>query len=60
MTRIKLVRPLSITPIRRDILSDLDKQLNPREVIEAKRKAYEEKYGDKLKRRIERYEEVRS
>jgi hypothetical protein len=50
-----LTRPLSTTALRRDMLSDLDKQLNPREIIEAKRKAYEEKYGDKLKRKIAKW-----
>ncbi len=36
-----------------DVMVELDKQLNPREVIEQKRRIYEEKYGDKLRRKIE-------
>jgi len=36
-------------------MSEIDKQLNSREVIERKRKAFEEKYGDKLQKRVERY-----
>jgi hypothetical protein len=51
---LNVVRPLSTSIPRRDVMEDLDKQLNPREVIEAKRRAFEEKYADKLKRRIER------
>jgi ATP synthase F1 complex assembly factor 1 len=31
----------------------LDAQLNPREIIERKRRAFEEKYGDKLKERVQ-------
>ena len=36
-----------------DVMAELDKQLNPRELIERKRRVFEEKYGDKLRRRIE-------
>lgn len=52
--RNHVIRPLSTTTPKRDIMAELDKRLNPREVIEEKRKAFEEKYADKLKRRIER------
>ncbi|OCF42984.1 ATP synthase mitochondrial F1 complex assembly factor 1 [Kwoniella heveanensis CBS 569] len=38
---------------RSDLLNDLEKQLHPRELIERKRKEFEEKYGDKLKKRVE-------
>ncbi len=47
------IRSFSSSRCQRDILQDLDKQLNPREIIEKKRKIFEEKYGDKLKRKIE-------
>lgn len=39
-------------------MQELDKQLNPRELIEQKRKAFEEKYGDKLKRKAQRYADM--
>ena len=42
------VRPLSTTFARRNLLQDIENRINPREVIEKKRKEYEEKYGDKL------------
>lgn len=35
-------------------MAEIDKQINSREVIERKRKEFEEKYGDKLKKRVER------
>lgn len=46
-------RAFSASRCRSDIASELEKQLNPRELIEKKRKLYEEKYGDKLKKRVE-------
>ncbi|WVR08962.1 hypothetical protein IAU60_006021 [Kwoniella sp. DSM 27419] len=46
-------RGLAATSVRLDILNELEKQLHPRELIERKRRAFEEKYGDKLKRKIE-------
>lgn len=50
----KAVRGLSTTLLRSDLSAELEKQLNPREVIERKRKEFEEKYGDKLKKKVER------
>jgi ATP synthase F1 complex assembly factor 1 len=35
-------------------MSEIDKQLNPREIIERRRKEFEAKYGDKLQKRMER------
>jgi ATP synthase F1 complex assembly factor 1 len=46
-------RPLSTSLVRRDVLEELDAQLNPREIIERKRRAFEEKYGDKLKEKVQ-------
>ena len=34
-------------------MAEIDKKLNPRELIERKRKEFEAKYGDKLKKRVE-------
>ena len=34
-------------------MTAIDKQLNSREIIEKKRQAFEAKYGDKLKKRVE-------
>jgi len=47
-------RSLSTTTIRGDVMSEIDKQLNPREIIERRRKEFEAKYGDKLQKRMER------
>ena len=47
-------RSLSTTVVRSDVMSDIDKQLNSREIIERRRKEFEAKYGDKLKKRVER------
>jgi ATP synthase F1 complex assembly factor 1 len=54
INRFVAIRPLCTTPLIRNVMAELDKRLNPREVIEEKRKAFEEKYAEKLKRRIER------
>nr|XP_018999370.1 ATP synthase mitochondrial F1 complex assembly factor 1 [Kwoniella mangroviensis CBS 8507]OCF62831.1 ATP synthase mitochondrial F1 complex assembly factor 1 [Kwoniella mangroviensis CBS 8507] len=45
-------RSLCTTQIRRDVLSELENQLHPRELIERKRKEFEEKYGDKLNKKV--------
>jgi ATP synthase F1 complex assembly factor 1 len=47
------VRFLSATPRRLDIEAEIDKRINPREVIEKKRKEFEDKYGHKLKKKVE-------
>ena len=47
------VRNLSATARRLDIEAEIDKRINPREVIERKRKEFEEKYGNKLKKKVE-------
>jgi hypothetical protein len=47
------VRYLSFTPRRLDIEAEIDKRINPREVIEKKRKEFEDKYGHKLKKKVE-------
>jgi ATP synthase F1 complex assembly factor 1 len=47
------VRYLSVTPRRLDIEAEIDKRINPREVIEKKRKEFEDKYGHKLKKKVE-------
>ncbi|KAK4684491.1 hypothetical protein P7C73_g5679, partial [Tremellales sp. Uapishka_1] len=53
-SRLPLLSRSFVASARRpNILAELDKQLNPREIIEQKRKAFEEKYGDKLKRKME-------
>ncbi|WWD21391.1 hypothetical protein CI109_105876 [Kwoniella shandongensis] len=46
-------RALTTSSIRSDILNELEKQLHPRELIERKKKEFEEKYGHKLKQKIE-------
>ncbi|WWD06891.1 hypothetical protein V865_004988 [Kwoniella europaea PYCC6329] len=45
-------RSICTTQIRRDVLSELENQLHPRELIERKRKEFEEKYGDKLNKKV--------
>ncbi|WWC72966.1 uncharacterized protein I206_106930 [Kwoniella pini CBS 10737] len=45
-------RALSTSKVRRDVLSELENQLHPRALIERKRKEFEEKYGDKLKKKV--------
>ncbi|WVQ93103.1 hypothetical protein IAU59_000167 [Kwoniella sp. CBS 9459] len=50
--RLLQIRCLTTTRVRSDLLNDLAKQLHPRELIERKRKEFEEKYGDKLKKRV--------
>jgi len=47
------VRAFSATRSNRDIESEIDKRINPREVIERKRKEFEAKYGNKLKKKVE-------
>lgn len=48
------VRSLSSSaPLRRDILSEFEEQITPRELVERKRKEFEAKYADKLKSKIE-------
>jgi len=47
------VRCISATPRRFDIEAEIDKRINPREVIEKKRKEFEDKYGHKLKKKVE-------
>jgi hypothetical protein len=47
------VRFISFTPRRFDIEAEIDKRINPREVIEKKRKEFEDKYGHKLKKKVE-------
>ncbi|WWC63892.1 uncharacterized protein I303_106497 [Kwoniella dejecticola CBS 10117] len=44
-------KTLSTSAVRRDVLSELENQLHPRELIERKRKEFEEKYGDKLNKK---------
>ncbi|WVF65430.1 hypothetical protein IAT40_000157 [Kwoniella sp. CBS 6097] len=51
--RLLQIRCFTSTQIRPDLLNELEKQLHPRELIERKRKEFEEKYGDKLKKRVE-------
>ncbi|KAK8843956.1 hypothetical protein IAR55_006748 [Kwoniella newhampshirensis] len=46
-------RALASTALRSDILNEVEKQLHPRELIERKKREFEEKYGDKLKQKIE-------
>jgi lipoate-protein ligase A len=46
-------RYLSVTARRSDIEAEIDKRINPREVIERKRKEFEDKYGHKLKKKVE-------
>jgi ATP synthase F1 complex assembly factor 1 len=46
-------RALSVTSRRQDIEAEIDKRINPREVIERKRKEFEDKYGHKLKKKVE-------
>ncbi|ORY33123.1 ATP11 protein-domain-containing protein [Naematelia encephala] len=48
-----VTRALSTTVVRTNALAELDKQLNPRDLIEQKRRQYEAKYGDKLKKKVE-------
>ncbi|WWC98111.1 hypothetical protein V866_005002 [Kwoniella sp. B9012] len=45
-------RSICTTQVRRDVLSELENQLHPRELIERKRKEFEEKYGDKLNKKV--------
>ncbi|WVW79505.1 hypothetical protein I302_101474 [Kwoniella bestiolae CBS 10118] len=45
-------RGLSTSHVRRDVLSELENQIHPRELIERKRKEFEEKYGDKLNKKV--------
>lgn len=52
-SRLGPARLFCSTPLRRDIMAEIDKTLNPRELIERKRKEFEAKYGDKLKKRVE-------
>lgn len=52
-TPTTLLRCLSASATRRDIQAEIERQLNPREIIERKRKEFEDKYGDKLKKRVE-------
>ena len=47
------VRCISFTSRRFDIEAEIDKRINPREVIEKKRKEFEDKYGHKLKKKVE-------
>ena len=47
------VRFISVTPRRFDIEAEIDKRINPREIIEKKRKEFEDKYGHKLKKKVE-------
>jgi len=35
-------------------MAEIDKRLNSREIIEKKRQEFEAKYGDKLKKRVEK------
>lgn len=49
----RAVRALSTTGRRYDIQAEIDKRINPREVIEKKRKEFEDKYGDKLNKRVQ-------
>jgi len=46
-------RSISVTARRFDIEAEIDKRINPREVIEKKRKEFEDKYGHKLKKKVE-------
>jgi len=45
-------RALSSTTTRRNVLKDLEEQITPRELVERKRKEFEAKYGDKLKKKV--------
>ncbi|WWC91068.1 uncharacterized protein L201_006009 [Kwoniella dendrophila CBS 6074] len=51
ISRFTGLRSLSTSLVRRDVLSELENQLHPRELIERKRKEFEEKYGDKLNKK---------
>jgi hypothetical protein len=46
---------LSTSPVQLNIAAEIEKQLNPRELIERKRKLFEQKYGEKLNKRVEQY-----
>jgi ATP synthase F1 complex assembly factor 1 len=50
---LRPARAFSVTRSVRDIEAEIDKRINPREVIERKRKEFEEKYGNKLKKKVE-------
>ena len=47
------VRALATTAPRHTNIEEILDRVTPREAIEEKRREYEEKYGDKLRRRIE-------
>jgi ATP synthase F1 complex assembly factor 1 len=47
------VRLLSSTRARYDLMREVENNLNSKEVIEKKRREFEAKYGDKLKKRVE-------
>ena len=47
------LRALSQSNVVRNASAEPHKPANPRELIERQRKVFEEKYGDKLKRRVE-------
>lgn len=49
------LRAFATSPRRSDLLKDIEEQLTPRAAVEAKRKAMEAKYADKLKKRAERW-----
>ncbi|WRT69214.1 uncharacterized protein IL334_006198 [Kwoniella shivajii] len=46
-------RNFTASAVRKDVLSELDNQIHPRELIERKRKEFEEKYGEKLKKKVQ-------
>lgn len=47
------IRLLSSTRARYDLMREVENKLNSKEVIERKRREFEAKYGDKLKKRVE-------
>lgn len=49
----RVAKAFSTSKRSSDIQAEIDKRINPREVIEKKRKEFEDKYGDKLKKRVE-------
>lgn len=53
-SRCRPTRLFSTTLSRRDVMAEIDKRLNSREIIEKKRQEFEAKYGDKLKKRVEK------
>lgn len=52
-SRLRPLRLLTSSAPLHNIAAERERTLNPRELIERKRKQYEEKYRDQLKRKVE-------